>query len=126
MPDTAPFCSHCGYDFVKKNVNNDNFCDSCGADLTYSVNPIGLLTPSGVSATPGSLSVTFAWLENVDADSTDFRSQIDGGPWTVVLGDTTTTVIAALEGEEVCGQLRSVIDGVTGPWTASSCATATA
>ena len=123
---TTPFCGHCGYDFVAKNVGDPNWCDSCGADLALSVNPVGLLTPSGFTAVGGSLAVTFTWLANVDADSTDFRHQTDGGPWTTVIGDTSTTVVVAAEGEEVCGQLRSVIDGVNGPWTASSCDTATA
>ena len=123
----SPYCRACGWDFVNTpDRNNDSICDSCGDDLANSVDPVGLLPPSGFTAVGGSLAVTFTWIDNVDADSTDFRHQTDGGPWTVVIGDTSTTIVVAAEGEEVCGQLRSVTDGIEGPWTASSCDTALA
>ena len=127
MAPTTPYCRACGWDFVQSpNLGDDGFCDACGDDLEQSIGSVPLLPPSGFTATPASLSVSFAWIDNVDADTTDFRHQTEGGAWTVVSPDTSPTVVVAAEGEEVCGQLRSVADGVDGDWTASSCATATA
>ena len=124
---TSPYCRACGWDFIQSpNLDDDQFCDACGDDLVASIGSVPFLPPSGFTAVGGSLAVTFTWIANVDADSTDFRHQTDGGAWTTVIGDTSTTVVVAAEGEEVCGQLRSVTDGVNGAWTASSCDTATA
>lgn len=124
---SAPYCRACGWDFVNTpDKNNDSVCDSCGDKLTNSVDPVGQVPPTVLLATAGSLSVSFTWTDNVAADSTDFRSQIDGGVFTVVIGDTSPTVIAALEGETVSGQVRSVTDGVEGPWSAADEAVALA
>ena len=127
LAPTTPYCRACGWDFVRSpNLDEDQFCDACGDDLTQSIGSVPLLPPSGFTATPGVGTVTFAWTANGDADSTDFRHQTDGGAWTEVIGDTSTTIVVAAAGEEVCGQLRSVTDGVNGAWTPSTCATATA
>jgi hypothetical protein len=123
---TSPYCRACGWDFVRSpNLDDDAFCDSCGDDLAVSVGP-GIDPPAALDATGGSLVVTFTWTDNVAADSTDFRSSIDGADWVVVSPDTSPTAITAAEGEVVTGQVRSIIDGVTGPWSAVASDTATA
>lgn len=123
---TVPYCRACGWDFIgSPNRDDDTFCDACGDDLTQSFGTAGE-PPTALLATAGSLQVTFTWTDNPLADSTDFRSQIDGGPFTEVLGDTSPTIIAALEGEVVSGQVRSVVSGIDGPWSAAEEATALA
>lgn len=123
---TTPYCRACGWDFVNSpDLAGDFTCDSCGDDLLNSLGAGGE-PPTALLATAGSLQVTFTWTDNPAADTTDFRSQIDGGAFAEVSPDTSPTVIAALEGEEVCGQVRSVVDGVEGPWSALDCAIALA
>ena len=123
---TAPYCRSCGWDFVgSANRDSDDYCDSCGDDLNGSL--AGALDPPTVLvATGGSLEVSFSWTDNAAADTTDFRHQTDGGAWTVVSPDTSPTVIVAAEDEVVGGQVRSITDGVTGPWSATDSDTATA
>ncbi len=112
--DTKPFCGACGWDYVRSaNRDSDGFCDACGADLS-AYDPT--LNPVSVTATAGSLSVSFAWTANVTADTTDFRSRIDGGVYTILTNQTTPNVVAALEGQTVEGSVRSVSSGVVGPW----------
>lgn len=123
---TTPYCRACGWDFVRSpNRDNDQFCDACGDPLEFSIGP-PIDPPADLAAVGGSLSVTFTWTPTTGADSTDFRSQIDGGAWTLVEGDTSPTVIAAAAGEVVTGQVRSVEAGVDGDWSAAESATATA
>lgn len=123
---TTPYCRACGWDFVgSPNRDSDPYCDSCGDDLNGSL--AGAIDPpAALSATGGSLQVTFTWTDNTGADTTDFRHQTDGGDWTVVSPDTSPTVIVAADGEVVGGQVRSITSGVTGPWSATDSDTATA
>ena len=123
---TVPYCRACGWDFVNKpDLATDNICDSCGDDLLES-GAGTIIPPTVLLATAGSLSVSFTRTDKPHADTTDFRSQIDGGAFTVVSPDTSPTVIAALEGEVVSGQVRSVTNGIAGPWSAADEATALA
>ena len=122
--DTYPYCGACGWDYVSAaNLNNDGYCDACGAFLA-AYNPD--LTSPAVTATAASLSVSFAWTENAGADSTNFRSRINGGVYTVLLNQTTPNVVVALEGDTVEGSVQSVTDGVNGAWGASDSAVALA
>ncbi len=126
ITSTVPYCRACGWDFVNTiDKNTDLICDSCGDDLLES-GAGDLVPPTVLLATAGSLSVSFTWVDNPAADTTDFRSQIDGGAFTVVSPDTSPTVIAALEGEVVSGSVRSVINGIAGPWSTADEATALA
>ena len=123
---TIPYCRACGWDFINSpDRASDDFCDSCGDDLLESGSAT-IIPPTVLLATAGSLSVSFTWVDNPLADSTDFRSQIDGGAFTVVSPDTSPTVIAALEGEVVSGQVRSVTNGIAGAWSTADEATALA
>lgn len=123
---TAPYCRACGWDFVNSpDRAADDVCDSCGDDLTNS-GAGGVAPPTALLATAGSLQVTFTWTDNPEADTTDFRHQTDGGVFTLVSPDTSPTVVVAGAGEVVSGQVRSVIGGFAGPWSAADEATATA
>lgn len=122
--DTYPFCGACGYDQSNR-LADDAFCDSCGSDLTAFGAGFGIAPPT-VAATGESLNVTFVFTANTNADSTDFRSSIDGAAWVVQTGVTSPVDIAALEGEVVAGQVRSVDNGIPGPWSPSSSDTALA
>ena len=122
--DTSPYCGACGWDYVAAaNLNNDGFCDACGAFLA-AYNPA--LASPGTAATAASLSVSFAWTENAASDTTNFRSRINGGVWTTLLDQTTPNVVVAAEGDTVEGQVQSVTDGVLGAWGKSDSAVALA
>jgi hypothetical protein len=32
---TIPFCGSCGYDHEARNINGDQLCDACGAEVSY-------------------------------------------------------------------------------------------
>lgn len=114
---TRPYCRSCGWDFINSpNRDLDSHCDSCGDDLVASVGA-SADAPTALSATGGSLDVDFTWTDNGAADTTDFRHQTDGGAFTVILGDSSPTTVVAAEAEVVSGQVRSVVDGITGPWS---------
>ena len=122
--DTKPFCGACGWDYVRSaNRDSDGFCDACGADLSaYDAS----LTAVAIVATAASLSVSFAWTENAASDTTDFRSRINGGVYTILLDQTTPNVVVALEADVVEGSVRSIVDGVTGAWGTADSAIALA
>lgn len=118
---TYPFCGSCGWDFTE-NLNNDIFCDSCGADLRLFVDA-GQIPPEDLVAVGGAGDVTFTWTPNAGADSTESRSIRTQVPvWTDWLADTSPTVIVADPGETVCLEVRSVVNGVPGP-ADQACAT---
>ena len=123
---TVPFCGACGWDHVNKNQNDDEFCDSCGADVTrFGFGPAN--APSPGSASAGSLQVSFSWTASpLSFDSYGVRHQTDGGPFTVVEPATSPVVVVAAAGEEVCFQLRGKKDGVWSDYAAIQCATALA
>ena len=123
---TTPYCRACGWDFIQSgNLDSDQFCDSCGDDLTESLGAPAD-PPTALSATGGSLQVSFSWTDNPAADTTDFRHRTDGGAFTVVSPDTSPTVVVAADGEVVSGQVRSVVSGIAGDWSAAASDTATA
>ena len=120
---TVPYCRACGWDFIKSpNRDADAMCDSCGDDLTQSFGTAGD-GPTDLVATPGSLEVVFTWVDNPLADSTEFRSTTDGPPFSPITTETSPHSVAGLEGEVISGQVRSVVSGFSGEWTAAEEAT---
>ena len=122
---TVPFCGSCGHDVggARGNANDDIFCDACGADL----NRFGfaeLYPPEDLAAVGGSLSVTFSWTAAIDTQ--DLLYQINDGDAILISPATTPEVVAALEGDKVAGAIRTVLNGVAGPFTTIVAATATA
>jgi len=122
---TVPFCGACGYDIgsVRGNANDDIFCDSCGADLTR-FGFTDLLPPTDLDAVGGSLTVTFSWTAALDTQ--DLLYQIDDGDAVLISPATSPEVVAATAGQKVAGSIRTVLNGVAGPWTEIVAATATA
>jgi hypothetical protein len=126
--NTIPFCGACGYPQLNSpNLQDakDAYCNSCGADIA-AFGFLGILPPTALVATGGSLSVTFTFTVNPDADSTDIGTQIDTGPFVVQEGVTSPVVIVAAAGETVYGIVRSVDNGVVGNWSALASDVATA
>jgi len=117
--DTYPFCGACGYDQSNR-LADDAFCNSCGADLTAFGAGFGIGAPADLAATGESLNVTFTFTANTNADTTDFRSSIDGAAWVVQTDVTSPVDIVAAEDEVVAGQVRSVDHGIAGPWSPSA------
>jgi len=123
---TLPFCGGCGWD-LRENVNDDLFCDSCGADINATSGAVGLLPPGkdGVSATPGAGNVTFAWTSNPAADSDETSVSDDGlVTWSAFSADTSTTIVAATTGTVVGIRIRSVLGAEKGPYQELSAKTA--
>jgi len=120
---TVPFCGACGFD-ANGGLNEDEFCDSCGADLNR-FGFAGLFPPDDLAAVGGSLTVTFTWTAALDTQ--DLLYQIDGGA-PVLIEDATAAgeIVAATEGQKVAGAVRTVLNGVPGPWSTVVAATATA
>ena len=118
---TYPFCGSCGWDF-SENLNNDVFCDACGADLRLFADA-GQIPPADLVATPSETDVSFAFTPNPGADSTEFRSiQTSAPQWTAWGAAVSPEVIAGATGETICIEVRSVVAGVPGP-AAQACAT---
>ena len=115
---TLPFCGACGYDW-NKNVSNQSRCDSCGSDIVYSGG--AGITPPAVVATPGSGTVSFAFTVNPAADSTESSvSDDDLATWSAWAADTSPTVVSAVAGTVVGIRVRSVVNGIPGPYTEQS------
>lgn len=111
---TYPFCGSCGWDFTE-NLNDDVFCDACGADLNLFVDP-GQIPPADLVATPGAGDISFAFTPNPGADSTEFRSIQTSAPvWTAWSPAVSPEVIAGAPGETICIEVRSVVAGTPGP-----------
>jgi hypothetical protein len=70
--------------------------------------------------------VDFTFTADPAADSTDLLYDIDAGDSVLVKGVVTGVSIAALEGEVVSGQVRSVQDGSLGLYSAADSETALA
>jgi len=115
---TLPFCGSCGWD-VRENLNDDIFCDACGADISR-FGDIGLLPPGkeGLEATPGAGNVTFAWVSNPTADSDETSISDDGAlaVWSAWAADTSPTVITEPLGTLVGLRVRSVLGAESGPY----------
>ena len=111
---TFPFCGSCGWDF-RENLNNDVFCDACGADLRRFVDA-GQVPPDDLVATPSVTDVSFAFTPNPGADSTEYRSIQTSAPiWTAWAPAVSPIVIAGVEGETICVEVRSVVSAIPGP-----------
>lgn len=118
---TYPFCGSCGWDF-RENLNDDVFCDACGADLRRFISA-GQLPPEDLVATPSETDVSFEFTENPGADTTEYRSITTAAPtWTAWAPAVSPIVIAAPPGDTVCIEVRSVVSGTPGP-AAQECAT---
>lgn len=116
---TTPFCGSCGYDFSKQNTNDDYFCDACGADLSNSVGGTSALAPpTSFAATGQSGGVEFTWVTNPAGEATNLAYSIDDGA-TVVIQDLSPHVVAGTNGQVIVGRVRTVTDGVPGPWSAA-------
>ena len=94
---TIPFCGACGWDHELQNKNVDFFCDSCGADVTFSgfsteavagipgsfdagaPSNFAALVSSGIVANP-----LTAWTVGQDVDLADGSTAYwDGTDWQV-------------------------------------------
>jgi hypothetical protein len=126
--NTVPFCGACGYPQLNSpNLQDatDVYCNSCGADVA-AFGFLGVIPPTALDATGGSLSVTFTFTVNPDADSTDFGSAINEGAFVVQTDVASPIVIVAAAGDTVYGRARSVENGIVGNWSANVSAVATA
>ena len=126
MTVTTPFCSHCGYDFVRLNNPSDQWCDSCGADLFRSVadgdgpsNPPSV--PNVTDATGGVASAS--WTPAPNFDTYNIRWRVNGQIVAVRYGVTTPDTYTAQIGDEVCASLQGVTDGIGSDWSAFDCVT---
>jgi len=121
---TVPHCGACGRDIIAYDDGDDVWCDGCGHPLTY-FGFGGLLPPTDLAAVGGSLTVTFTW--TAADDTQDLLYQIDGGTPVLIEGATAAgEVVAATAGQKVAGAVRTVLNGVAGPFTEIVAATATA
>jgi len=115
--ETYPYCGACGYTVstLSPNHNSDQFCDSCGADLSSYWN--ALTPPPAVVATPSDDEVSFAYTVNSAADSTQTSESDDSlATWSDFATDTSPTVIAVTEAGVIAGvRVRSVKGGQFGP-----------
>ena len=119
---TVPYCRACGWDFVKSpNLDSDDFCDACGDSLDAS-GAGALVPPVAPVATPGSGTVSFAFTVNPAADSTESSESVDGAlaVWSAWAADTSPTVVSAVAGTIVGLRVRSVVNGIPGPYTEQS------
>ena len=125
---TRPFCPACGWDHVLQNKNEDQFCDSCGYDMSSTSDFGPENPPSPGNANGGSLEVSFSWTPSPSSFPQGYgvRHETDGGPWTVVEPATPPVVVAAAEGQIVCFQLRGKKDGIWSDYAAVQCDVATA
>lgn len=123
--NTVPNCGACGWTVggLYPDLNGDAICDACGADL-LAFGFAGLFPPEDLAAVGGSLQVTFTWTEA--PDTSDIRYQIDGGVQVIESPVTSPHVVVAAAGETVSGEVRTVLSGVDGPWSAPESAVATA
>ena len=110
--NTYPFCGSCGWD-ARQNLNNDVFCDACGADLRRFLTE-GQFAPTSLAAIPTEAGVTFTWIDNPDASSTESRFNIDAGTWSPWITDLSPTDVPAAAGEVVCIEVRSIVGGQSG------------
>ena len=120
---TVPFCGSCGWDHVAQNKNDDEFCDSCGADVTrFGFGPANPPSPGSASGASG--QVSFSWTASpLSFDSYGVRHQTDGGPFTIVEPATTPVVVAGATGEVICFELRGKKDGIWSDYAAQQCDT---
>lgn len=124
---TVPYCGACGREtlgpYAHADLHDDLICDGCGADL-LAFGWAGLIPPTGVSLSgddplAGDVSVTF--VAEPGADSTDLRYGVNVDPVTVITGVTSVYVLTqattgAVSTDKVSVELRSVVNGVPGPW----------
>lgn len=120
--DTAPFCGSCGFELTAlHSLTPALICDACGADLR-AFGFGGLIPPEAPVGTPGSGSVSFAFTVNPEADLTQSSESVDGAlaVWSDFSADTSPTVVSAVAGTLVGLRVRSVLNGIPGPYTESS------
>lgn len=120
--NTAPFCGSCGFELTAlHSLAPALICDACGADLR-AFGFGAYVPPSDVEGTPGSGSVSFAWTDNTAADTTETSVSDDGdlAVWSDFATDTSPTVVSATAGTTVGIRVRSVFNGIAGPYVQSS------
>ena len=110
---TSPYCRACGWDFILINTGDDSVCDSCGDTLAESQG--GGEGPTDLAGATGTDEVVFTWTAGTDTD--DVQYQIDGG--VLVFDDDAATpyTVAAPAVASVSLQVRTVLDGIPGPWS---------
>ena len=113
--NTVPFCGACGWDVTNNNLNDDELCDSCGADL-IAFGFGDLLPPTALEAVSGVGEVTFIWTDNPGADTTESRSRLNDETFSAWATDTSpTTVVAGVTGDKIHFQVRSIDNAISGP-----------
>ena len=118
---TVPFCGSCGWD-ANENIDPEEFCDACGADLNR-FGFTGLFPPTDLAVTGESQQVTVIWTEA--PDTSDLLVKVNDDPTILLVGETSPSVIAPLgAGDKVSVSVRTVLNGVAGPWSPIVSATA--
>ena len=111
---TVPFCGACGWDVFEHNLNDDLFCDACGADLVaYGFFPLPPFRVATDNTVPG--QVEFGWTENPRADETESRWRLDFGTWSAWEPDDSPTLVFGAAGQRARIQLRSLVGLIPGP-----------
>jgi len=110
---TVPFCGSCGYD-ANGGLNDDQFCDACGADLLQ-FGFAGILPPDDLVAALGTDEVVFTWTAALDTQ--DVLYQIDDAA--PILDDDAASpyTVAAPAVSKVALAVRTILNGVVGPWS---------
>ncbi len=110
---TSPYCRACGWDFILINTHDDSICDQCGDELVESQGGVG--APGDLAAALGTDEVVFTWTAGTDTDDVQYR--IDGGA--LVFDDDAASpyTVAAPAVALVSLQVRTVLDGIPGPWS---------
>ena len=114
---TVPFCGSCGWDvnnLDNGNLNNDAFCDACGADLNLH-GFAGLLAPDDLAAALGTDEVVFTWTAALDTQ--DVLYQIDGAAQVFDDDAASPYTVSAPAVAKVALVVRTVLDGVAGPYS---------
>lgn len=117
--DTRPYCGQCGWtvhNIFGGDANNDLLCDSCGADLTL-YGWEGWVAPDDLVAALGTDEVVFTWTETDDTN--DVQYSINGvlSPLDDDAASPYSVPVTAVG--EVSFQVRTVLDGIPGPWSAA-------
>ena len=115
---TTPFCRACGWDFVAINTGDDSIFDSCVDELFNSQGGVG--PPADLVATLGTDEVVFTWTAGTDTD--DVQYQINGAAFVFDDNATSPYTVAAPAVASVSLQVRTVLNGIPGPWSAPAVA----
>ena len=110
---TVPYCGSCGYD-ANNGLHNDVFCDACGADLNQ-FGFTGLFPPPDIEGARGTDEVVVTFTAALDTQ--DILYSIDGAASVFDDDVASPYTIAAPAVASVEWQVRTVLNGVAGPWS---------